>query len=159
MPLPRLVFPERKCRLKLLKWMVHSSLPDFWALRYWWERGCGKHKEGSIRFAISTQRHWRPHNLLLQAKGLSRRTEAGKKTSVKRFLNEDKQQGSQKLQKTGPVFTAPQQQFPAEEGLKSRWRLLWTCGRVNDSPFPRGLAMEPYSPIPSPGGSHTSHKP
>lgn len=101
MPLPRLVFPERKCGLKLLKWTVHSPLPGSWALCYCWERGHGKYKEGSISFAISTQRPQRPSKLLLKVKGLSRGTGQSKKTTVKRFLSKDKEQGSQSLQKTG----------------------------------------------------------
>lgn len=42
-------------------------------------------------------------------------------------------QGSQKLQEVvmmGPVFNTEDTNKPLQKGLQSRWKLLWTCGRV-----------------------------
>lgn len=151
MSLPRLASPERKCPLKLLKWVASSSLPGPWVPGL----GEGRWKVQGRKlqlcyFDFKTPETW-------QITTTSQRAVPGDRRRARKQLWKGclvwKNSKVAKICRwgvlMGPALAAPQQQAPAE-GLQSRWRLLWTSGNCSQ----RGLAIQLYPPIPSPGGTH-----
>lgn len=135
-------------------WMVHSSLPDSWATTE------STKKEASALLS-QLSGPWVPANYYYKSNGSPGRQKESKKITMQRFLSEDKQQGSQRLQKTGiDGFSAhhsshiPLQKkgCKAAEGSSE----LWEGGEQS---LPQGLGHTAAISHPSPGGFHTSHRP